>query len=212
MNRAVFRFITHSPPCIRTLRVGGQLTNTGPAPSIPRSLPPALSQRQTSRGPANSASRRAGRPINPSSRPNASPSKPPSRSNVTQIIIDASDNESSEDEPPLLAAPSLSGNGGDIFHGPHRSGNGGDIFHSPHRPGNDGDIFHGPPRPTPAEAPTPTRFSKADLERYLPYIRFRNPQGTCERDIEQPLEGDAGDGDGWYYVTVGKSVGVYNTW
>lgn len=83
-------------------------------------------------------------------------------------------------------------------------GNGGHIFAIPGRQ-------PAPSRNEPADAPTTPHgalSSSANLKR----LRFRNSQGTCKKSIHCPDDIDTGDGSGWYYVIVGRIVGIFNTW
>jgi len=82
--------------------------------------------------------------------------------------------------------------------------------------GNGGHIFpianlRPPSGPAPStNAVVTTNYP--DFERYKHLIQYRGPRSAEDATIFHPAEGDIGDGDGWYYVMVGKNVGVFNRW
>lgn len=124
-------------------------------------------------------------------------------------MIDMSDGSSSERPLRLVVpapTPSPSGNSDDIFHPP-----------TPSPSGNGGDIFHHPTRRRPAARETsintPAALSaSANFSDHLHHLNFRNPDRECKRSIYYPAENEIGDANAWYYVTVGRTVGVFNTW
>ena len=126
-----------------------------------------------------------------------------------RIVIDMSD-ESGDDQPPCLAVPtrilSPSGNGGHIFSAPvpSLSGTGGHVFRTSTHPRS---VACDTSVDTPATLPGLTNFNQ-----HLSFLWFCNPHGNCQRVIHCPADNDIGDGDGWYYVTVGRTVGIFNTW
>ena len=78
--------------------------------------------------------------------------------------------------------------------------------------GNGGDIFHTAPcgPSTPADDAAEEEFP--DFIAYVPLLTFRGSGDTEDAKIYHPAEGDLGDNDGWYYVTIGRRVGVFNAW
>jgi hypothetical protein len=125
--------------------------------------------------------------------------------------------------------PSLSGTGRDVFSNSARRRPAGrdtssDESHPipttpavPSPSGTGGDVFHGSVRHHPAGPPVDTRTAVSEKSQHeaqheveKSLLRFRNPGGKCEREIQRPS--GVGDGNGWYYVTVGRTVGVYNVW
>jgi len=125
------------------------------------------------------------------------------------VVIEVESCDSDDDRPPRLASPTptpqKSGTSGRISPTPTPSisGTGGHIFRIPRRR----PTTHDAPVDTPATQSAPTPFNQ-----YLQHLHFRYPERTCDRHIHCPPDGDTGDGDGWYYVTVGRTVGVFNTW
>ena len=129
-----------------------------------------------------------------------------------------SDDESSEDgakpfrfaptfPTPSSAAPILVpqpvGSGDHIFTPvPQLIGNGGHIF-SRRAP----QLLSGPAPST--NASTATDYP--DFNHYR-HLQYQGPRGTKDPRIHHPTEGDVGDGDTWYYVTVGRTVGEFNAW
>ena len=113
--------------------------------------------------------------------------------NDRQIIIDMSDDEPAKDIPTrsniTTVIPLLLSNSDHIFSIPTH-----------HR------IGHGTP------VNTSTTLPNANFDQYLHLLRFRNPNSTCVGFINIPAPNSTGDGDAWYYVTVGRVVGVFNTW
>jgi hypothetical protein len=159
--------------------------NYAPPFKSTRSTPPIYS-RQPSRGPPHRVPERSSNPSHHPSR-HASPS-------CRQVVIDASDG--SGDEQPLRLATS---NG--------RPARLTTSAITPSPSGSGGHIFHVPTHETSVDVP-----GSMNTDEYHSHLRFRNPEGVCKPFINDPADGDIGDGSGWYYVTVGKVVGVFNTW
>lgn len=51
-----------------------------------------------------------------------------------------------------------------------------------------------------------------DFEQYQQFLQYRGRLVTEHARIYHPPEGSIGDGESWYYVTVGRTVGVFNIW
>jgi hypothetical protein len=69
----------------------------------------------------------------------------------------------------------------------------------------------------PASNSTPPAYaitaqSCPDFNEYRRFLQYRSPPGSEPAVIYHPPAGSIGDGDGWYYVSVGKTVGVFNVW
>jgi len=174
-----------------------QLSTVGPVPlTITRSLPSgdASARRQTKRG-----AHKSRRPVDPPG-PSLSGTdiSPPQRETA---VIDMTSSESSGGEDGLarLAAPTSTPSLTAPI--PSLTGGGGHIFPIP-RPPNGLDSS------TDAVAVT----SYPDFDRYRHLLQYRGPHGSNNAVIFHPAEGDIGDKDGWYYVTVGRNVGVFNAW
>jgi len=82
--------------------------------------------------------------------------------------------------------------------------------------GPGGHIFPTPtPQPPSDLAPSTDAVAVTaypDFDRYKHLLQYRGPRNSGNATILHPAEGDIGDGGAWYYVTVGKSVGVFNSW
>ena len=89
-----------------------------------------------------------------------------------------------------LATPSLTGTGGHIFRIPS----------SQDRIGS-----------STSENPAATD-DYPDFAEYKHLLQYRGPRRAGDAQVVHPKQGDIGDGDSWYYVTVGRNVGVFNTW
>jgi len=89
-----------------------------------------------------------------------------------------------------LATPSLAGNGGHIF----RNSSSQDCV---------GRL---------TSENTPATDDYPDFAQYRHLLRYRGSRRARDTQILHPKQNDIGDGDSWYYVTVGKNVGVFNTW
>lgn len=168
-------------------------------------------------------------------------SKNPSRNALPSSVVEIDSDEGSGDDaiaPPRprlvspLPIPSLEGRGGHIFAIPSSStpntvsplpipsleGRGGHIFPTPSSstPSTGNRGIRGPPnqRPTPHNTSVgpPTNTLRTDLKRYESNIRFRHTDRVCTRHIHVSDDDDIGDGNSWYYVTVGRTVGIFNTW
>ena len=116
-------------------------------------------------------------------------------------VISMSESESSDGEVRLAAATSTPSLAAPVSI-PSLIGNGDHIFPVPG------------PRPPSGPAPptnTVTMTNHSEFDRYKHLIQYRGPH-TEDATIFHPAEGDIGDGDGWYYVTVGRNVGVFNSW
>ena len=118
-------------------------------------------------------------------------------------VVDISDNEISEDEGQLtrLAAPASTPRLALPI--PSLIGNGGHIFPTPI------------PQPLGNPAPSPntvTARDYPDFNQYRQHLRYRGPHDAEDAKILHPTEGDVGDGDAWYYVMIGRNVGVFNAW
>jgi len=167
-----------------------------PAPKETHPPPPACS-RQTSCGSPDPTSRTSER------------SKTTKPLLLRGVVIEVVSGDSDDERPPRLAAhsptPPKSSTGGSISPTPvpSLSGTGDHIFHIPCRRPTTRDT----PVDTPTTHPVPTTF-----DQHLHLLRFRHPERTCSRFVHCPTDGNVGDGDGWYYVTVGRTVGVFNTW
>jgi hypothetical protein len=51
-----------------------------------------------------------------------------------------------------------------------------------------------------------------DFEDLKHFLQYRGPHSEEDEVIVHPSPGEIGDATGWYYVAVGRRVGVFNNW
>lgn len=118
------------------------------------------------------------------------------------VVLDVSDDESAEDDSEFvrLAAPARPPTTPTPV--PSLIGNGGHIFRTP--------APQPPLDPTPS-TDTETRKEYPDFAGHRHLLRYRGRR-VDDAQILHPAEDELGDNDGWYYVTIGRNVGVFNAW
>jgi hypothetical protein len=122
----------------------------------------------------------------------------------SQTTISMSDTEFSDDDaelvqrPPPVCSPSLTA----VLPAPSPIGKGDHIFAVKTRKRLD----PAPPSNASAGADYP------NFRQYKNLLRYRSDDAEKNAQIFHPAAGDVGDGEAWYYVTVGRNVGVFNAW
>jgi len=122
-----------------------------------------------------------------------------------EVVIDMS--EDLDDQSPCLVAPTPT---------PSQSGT---CNHIPPVPipslsGTSGDIFTSHRRPTAhsTSAGVPIIHSGPMTPDNCQLVQPQHPNRPCNKSIHYPTDGDTGDQDTWYYVTVERTIRIFNTW
>ena len=121
----------------------------------------------------------------------------------SSTTISVGDDDSDSDEPRRARLSPISVPPLPFIFIPPPSGNGGHIFTT--RNSN----LPIPSRDVPEDA---AEEEYPDFVDYKKFLQFRGPHDAENVQIYHPLGDDIGDNDGWYYVTIGRRVGVFNSW